>query len=154
MFLVPFGTLTANHSGIFRMILDWEPACFCSVRNFSSEIRLWCHTSMRHGTPKNVTYVFFHASWPGLCWPKFKPHYNVFLGGPLDMSITKQTSLIQIGSPIWFTILCGHVHRKHVFVSLKKKSCHVHICVFPVPRSTLYTHMSHAYVWIYIARYM
>lgn len=33
---VPSGTLIANHSGISCRISDWEPACFCAVRNFSN----------------------------------------------------------------------------------------------------------------------
>lgn len=142
LFLAPFGILIANHCGTFGMISDWEPTGFCSVRNFSDEIRLWCHTSVRHRTPKNLTDVFFHASWPLLCWPKFKPYYNVLLGDPFVMSINKQTSLIQRVYPVRPMVVCVHVHRKCGCFPFKKSHVsHVYLCISCAKKDIVYTYI-------------
>lgn len=38
---------------------------------------------------------FFMPPGLALCLPKFKAYYNVFLGGPLGSSVTKQTSNLE-----------------------------------------------------------
>lgn len=141
MFFVPLGVLTAaNHRGAFCVFSDREPPCFGSRRDFSSEIRLWCPTSVRCGTPRTVTCVFFHASWPGLCWPKFKPYYNVFLGGPWDRAVPKLTSLIQRGYPMGrCAFMCvGNT----VFFPLKNSHmCHVYLCISYAMKCTVYKYV-------------
>lgn len=87
MFLVPFGILIADYSRTFRMLSDWD---LISVSSGIFQIQLLCgvNTSLQHGTPKNVVYVFFHASQPGFM-SKYRSYYNVALGGPFDISRIK-----------------------------------------------------------------
>lgn len=41
------------------VLSDREPICFCSARNYSKEIRPWCHTSVRHGTSQKCYLCVF-----------------------------------------------------------------------------------------------
>lgn len=69
-------------SGIFQM-------------KSGSGVTLQCNMEF----PKMLPLCPFMPPGLALCLPHFKS-YNVFLGGPLDMSVTKQISLILRVYPI------------------------------------------------------
>lgn len=53
------------------------------------------HLSGTWNFPKMLPMCFCMPPGLALCRPKFKAYYNVFLGGPLGISVTKQTSNLE-----------------------------------------------------------
>ena len=105
----------------FGLLIAVEPSeCFLIesrfvsvfIRSFSDQ--LGCHVTPQCNIelPKMLSLRSCMPPGLALCLPKFRA-YSVFLEGPLDTSITKQTSLIQRVYPIWIIIVCVRVHRKY-----------------------------------------
>ena len=106
----------------FGLLITVEPSeCFLiesrlvsvSVRSFSDQLGCGVTPQCNMELPKMLSLRSCMPPGLTLCLPKFRAYYSVFLEGPLDASITKQTSLIQRVYPIWIIVVCVHVHRKY-----------------------------------------
>lgn len=130
----------------FGLLIAVEPSeCFLIesrlvsvfIRSFSDQ--LGCHVTPQCNMelPKMLSLRSCVPPGMALCLPKFRAYYSVFLEGPLDTSITKQTSLIRRVYPIWIIIVCVRVHRKY---GLPMKKIHITcaLCIFCVRKCNLY----------------
>lgn len=88
----------------FSLLITVEPSeCFLTASQFVSFLsgifqrKLGCGVTPQCDMelPKMLPMCFFMPPDLASCLPKFRAYYNVFLGGPLDISITKQPSNLE-----------------------------------------------------------
>lgn len=140
VFSLPFGILIGNHSRTFWMFSENQ---FVSVLSgvFQSKLGHSVTPHCNMGLPKMLPMCFFLPPGLALCLPKFRAYYHVFLGGHLDISITKQTSLIWSVYPMWLSNGECPCVLGNVFLSVKKKNSVT--CVFMYflyQKCIIYTH--------------
>lgn len=135
----------------FRWLITVEPSeCFLIESQYVSVLsgifqrKLGCGVTPQCNTelPKMLPVCFLMPPGLASCLLKFKAYTKGVLGGPSDISISKQTSLI------WRVYLMSSLSNSlcpcvlgNMFFLGKKKSCHMCMCVFSVPKVPRITHV-------------
>lgn len=147
----------------FRWLITVEPSeCFLIESQFVSVLSGIFQRKLGRGVtpqcntelPKMLPVCFLMPPGLALCLLKFKAYNKGVLGGPSDISVSKQTSLIwrvYLMSSL-SNSLCPCVLGNMFFLEKKKIVSHVHVCIF-CTKSTLY-HTRSMYMCDSIARYI